>query len=95
MNKYEGVFIVDSQLSEDAQKKKSEAIQETVKKLDGTIDGIEAWGRKKFSYRIDKKREGVYYLLRFQAQPDAIAKLYKTYRLDESILRVMIVNAKR
>ena len=93
MRKYEGVFIIDPQLSEDEQKKKTQVIQEAIKKLDGQVDGVEPWGKRKLAYRINKKNEGAYYLMRFQIASDAIAKLYKAYRLDDSILRVMIVNS--
>ncbi|MFH1406587.1 MAG: 30S ribosomal protein S6 [Candidatus Omnitrophota bacterium] len=93
MRNYEGIFILNPQLTEDEQKKRTQTIQETIKKLDGQVDSVEPWGKRKLAYRINRNNEGAYYLMRFQISPESITKLYKAYKLDDSILRVMIVNS--
>ena len=93
MNKYEAMFIVNPNLSEDQRKNLFNVINETVTKQQGEVSnsGLFAEKRKLF-FPIAKHNEGVYYLLSFSAPPAAIKELNHAYKLNEDILRVLISN---
>lgn len=94
MKSYEGIFVVDPELSEPDQEKVRESIEELIKKNQGTVDHVEKWGKRKLAFRLHKRHEGVYFVVRFTALQETVAKLEKADHLKESIIRSMIVVAE-
>ncbi len=90
MKKYEGMFIIKSDLAKEALDKTITQVQEIIKKQKGSLDNIKEWGKQKLAYPIKKHKEGVYYLIDFHIDTDAIAKIRRSFSLNESILRVLI-----
>jgi len=92
MNKYEAMFIIKADLSEDDRKTLLGQIQEAVVKNNGQIVNIAVWSEKRrLSFPIKKQQEGVYYLADFNAPAEAITRLKYTFKLNEQILRVLIL----
>ena len=91
MNSYEAVFILSAALDADAAEKTVEDIKSVITKNKGEVADVQNWGKKRFSFLIKKQVEGYYYLANFQIDPLMIKKLESTYRLNDSILRVLIV----
>src|SRR5690606_32421480 len=58
----------------------------------GEIVRSEIWGRRKMAYEVKRFSEGNYILLRFTAPPDFVAKLESTFKLNESIIRYLVVH---
>ena len=55
----------------------------------GKIREFENWGRKRLAYTVEKSKIGYYAIYRFDAPSDFVAKLERTYSLDEHILRYL------
>lgn len=95
MNKYEAMFIIKPDLSEDEKKALYNQINEAVVKDNGTVSQANVWAEKrKLCYPIKKYQDGTYYLMDFNAEQEAIAKLRHAYKLSEYILRVLITKSK-
>lgn len=94
MGLYEGLFIVQPDLSEETQKNVFTQIESPITKQGGTIETAQEWGRRPLAYPIRKKKEGVYYLVRFQLDPKGIAPLRKGYSLNEMILNSLITRVE-
>jgi small subunit ribosomal protein S6 len=93
MNKYEAMFIVKPDLSEDDRKTLFNFIGETVTKHGGMISNSGVWAEKrKLYFPIKKQGEGVYYLLSFALPPKAVKDITHAYGLNENILRVLVSN---
>lgn len=91
MNKYEAMFIVKPDLSEEEAKGVHAAIKDAIAKNGGTVASADVWSeRRRLTFTLKKQQEGVYYLVKFSAPSDAVAKLKYAYGLNESILRVLI-----
>lgn len=94
MNKYEAMFIVRPDLSEADKKALFAQINDVITKNDGNLSAAAVWQeRKKLLFPIKKYREGLYYLAAFSLSPLAVAEIRHTYKLNESILRVLITKA--
>lgn len=91
MRDYEGIFITRSNLTDETSQKLLSLIEGEISKNGGKIENVEKWGKKTTAYSIDKNKEGIYYKLDFKIEPEKINELKKTYRLNEDILRLMIV----
>ena len=89
MGLYEGMYIFNAALSEDARKKSFEKLTSGIIEQGGEIRHVMDQGRRKLAYEIGKKREGYYYVLYFTAPTPAIKELWKEYRLQEDLLRFL------
>lgn len=91
MTNYELMFIIDPTLEDE----KKEAIVETVKGIieaDGTVGEVDVWGLRKLAYPIQKKNEGYYVVVTFQASPELPKELDRRLRISEVVMRHLIIN---
>lgn len=91
--RYEGFFILDPDLSEEAVSKVQAQVADQIVKLGGTVERQQPWGKRRLAYRVRRRRDGFYVLILFAAGPAAIAALDQWCALHESILRRLIVRA--
>jgi len=95
MHKYEGMFIFKPDLTEDQRKALVVQVGEVITKNGGKMGTMDIWSeRRKMMFNIKKSEEGVYYLARFELPTDAMGKIKYAFKLNESILRVMITAQK-
>ena len=92
MRNYEGVFIINPELSNDNSKGVVTQIQELVSKNGGRNDGIQEGGKKRLAYKIKKKQEGNYVIMNFQLESKSVKKLEQTLRLNDHLLRFLLIN---
>ena len=91
MNKYELMFIIDPTL-EDATK---EAVVETVKGIiaaDVEVQNVDIWGMRKLAYPIQKKNEGYYVVVEFDASADLPKELDRRLKISDDVMRHIIIN---
>ena len=92
MRNYEGVFIINPDLSTENAKGVVTQIQELVSKNGGRVDGIQEWGKKRLAYKIKKRQEGNYVIMNFQLDSKFAKKLDQSLRLNDNLLRFLLVN---
>jgi len=91
MNKYEAMFILKPDLSEEERKTLFHQIGDVVVKNQGTVSEAAVWAdKRKLVFPIKKQSEGLYYLMGFEINPAAIDKLRYAYKLNEQVLRVLV-----
>jgi len=86
---YEALFVIDP-AKEESLKEVAETITGTIAKNNGRVGKEANWGRQRLSHAIKKSREGVYYKIDFSIDPSKIQTINSAYKLNASILRVMI-----
>lgn len=91
MNKYEILYIIDNGADDEAKNAIVDKFSELIPQLGGTVDTVDKWGTKKFAYPIDYKTEGYYVLMNFEADSTVPAELDRQLRINESIVRSMII----
>jgi len=91
MNQYETVFILTPVLSEQQMKEAVKDYEKFIKADGGKIVSKEDWGLRKLAYPIQKKSNGFYNLIEFQAEPSLIADLELKFKRDERVLRFLTV----
>lgn len=90
---YEGIFVLDGELPEDAVTKTQTQIAEQITKLGGTIERQEPWGKRRLAYRLRKRRDGFYLLIVCRLPASAVGTLDAWCALQETILRRLVVKA--
>ncbi len=91
MRNYETLLILDPDIAEEDIDKEIEKIKGYVEESDGNIVELDKWGVRRLAYAIRKKRQGFYVLIKFAANPPSIQGVDSSFKLDESILRYIIV----
>jgi small subunit ribosomal protein S6 len=91
MNKYEMMFIVKTTLDEEAANKVSKVYEDIIKSMKGKLTDSKNLGNKKLAYPIKKEATGYYYVFNFEATPEIVAEVDRKARIDESVLRHMII----
>ena len=89
---YETLIILKS-IGTDAELSQAAAqTEEAVKKLGGKIVKATAMGRRRLTYRINHQAEGSYHLIQFELEAERIEELKRAFRLNERIIRFLILN---
>jgi small subunit ribosomal protein S6 len=57
----------------------------------GSVEKVDVWGRRRLSYDIAKKSEGIYAVVDLTANPAAVKELDRQLNLNEGILRTKIL----
>jgi small subunit ribosomal protein S6 len=92
MSNYEGVFILDPDLAGDASKNAVTLIQELITKNGGRVENLQEWGKKRMAYKIKKRQDGHYVIMTFHLDPKSVKKVDQNLRLNDQVLRHMLVN---
>lgn len=92
MKNYEGMLIIRPDLNEETMKAVTTQIADTLLKSNGQIEEAKIWGKRQLGYPIKKFKEGLFYLIFFKANPETISEIRKEYKLNENILRILIIN---
>jgi small subunit ribosomal protein S6 len=90
---YEGMYIINASLSEDARQKALKKITDAIEEKKGKIEKIHEMGKRKLAYEINKKREGFYYLVYFTLSSTQIDEIWKEYQLHEDLIRFTTLKA--
>ena len=67
MNKYETIFLISNQITEEQRKSIITKIAELISK-NGTITNKEELGEKKLAYEIRKHTQAFYYIINFESE---------------------------
>ena len=95
MKKYEAIFILDIRKVDDEGKGFSEEFGKNLESWGGKLVEANPMGRKQFAREINKRKAGIYSDYLFELDPLKVAQLRTQYKLDERLIRLMIVNFER
>ena len=87
--KYEAVYVFDSTLEDTAINDKLGRFH-TLLGNPGDLE-INHWGRRQLAYPIGRRESGYYAVARFSAEPTALPEYERALKLDEGIVRHLII----
>jgi small subunit ribosomal protein S6 len=91
MRRYEMMIILDPSLEERTVQPSLDQFLKVVTTAGGSVDKVDVWGRRRLSYEIDKKSEGIYTVVDLMAEPDAVKELDRQLNLNEAVLRTKVL----
>ncbi len=91
MRHYEVMVILDPDLEERTVAPSLETFLNVVKADGGTVDKVDIWGRRRLSFEINKKAEGIYAVLDLTCNPSAVQELDRQLNLNEAVLRTKVM----
>ena len=91
MRPYESTFILIPTLDEKGVAQEVTSIKELITSHGGEITSEKEWGRRRLAYPIRDFQEGVYHILRFQLGNEGLQELYRSFKLNENVLRSLVI----
>jgi len=94
MNKYEGLFILNTAGKEEGVKDALDKISNEITAVGGKIETVQKMERKPFARVADKRHaSGFYANVIFDATPAVVAQLQNKFKLNEDVFRVLFTIA--
>ena len=94
MNKYEIMFIVKPDMEEAAIKKEAESMKKVLTDKKAKVIEEKAMGQRELAYEIRKYNTGYYYLFVVEANAEAEQEFSRVARINENLLRHLIVKVE-
>jgi small subunit ribosomal protein S6 len=91
MRHYELMVILDPELEERTVAPSLETYLKIVKESGGRVDKLDIWGRRRMTFEISKKSEGIYAIVDMHCDPAAVKELDRQLNLNEAVLRTKVV----
>src|SRR5438309_2966863 len=88
---YEILLLLDPELPEERQSEIVSRTRELIERGGGKWRSHDPWGRRRLAYEIDHKAEGVYHLLTFDAEPEALAEVSRVLKITDGVMRHLAV----
>jgi small subunit ribosomal protein S6 len=92
LRQYEIMIILPPNLEEEVAAGATERVRGYVTSRGGEVHSLELWGRRRLAFPIQRYREGIYHVGRFSLAPEQAVELDRSLRLNEQILRHLIVS---
>ncbi len=88
---YEVMVILDPDLEERTVSPSLDTFLNVIRTSGGNVEKVDVWGRRRLSFEINKKVEGIYAVVDLQAEPAAVLELDRQLNLNESVLRTKVL----
>ena len=94
MRYYETLYLIRPDLEVDDYRRVIEKYNKLIEDNKGVIITIDEWGKRTLAYEVEKFKDGFYVLVRFCGNPDLPEKLLNDFRLDERVLKFIVIKLK-
>lgn len=91
MASYEVMYILVPNLEDEAYAALNQRFSDVIVENGGQVDKMDVWGKRRLAYEIKKWREGYYVVTYFEAPAAAVKELDRVLRINEDVLRHIIV----
>lgn len=95
MRDYEIVYIFRSSLTSEEVEARVERYHAIIADGSGEVTASAHWGKRQFAYPIRKQKNGYYVVVQFTSGPESLTELERVLKLDDDVLRYLVVIAER
>jgi small subunit ribosomal protein S6 len=69
----------------------AEFVSNLIKKNGGNVEKVDRWGKRHLAYPVKKQADGNYVLINFEADPAVIKEIDRVMKIQDDILKHLIV----
>jgi small subunit ribosomal protein S6 len=91
VTKYETTFILEPGLDENRVQEEVDRVTQWITDLGGEVLEVQRWGKRRLSYEINRRRDGIYTLLVYQGPGPTVKEVERRLKLNEAVMRVLTV----
>ncbi len=90
MTKYEMLYLLNSEMSEEAREAEIQKYADIVTSMGGVVENVEKMGVRKTAYAINYKNDAFFVLMTFNADGKVVNELNRIAGISGDVLRRMI-----
>jgi small subunit ribosomal protein S6 len=90
MRKYEVMYLISPQLSEEELNQLTEDLKKDIESLGGEVQTVDNWGKRTLAYPVKKFNDGYYVVMTFLFPQNQLPEFERRLKLREKVLRYMI-----
>ncbi len=91
MRKYEIMYILRSNLEQEAIKEEVEAAKNIITSNNSKVVDVKEWGLRELAYEIEHNKKGYYVVMNVEATKEAINEFNRIAGYSEKIIRHIVV----
>jgi small subunit ribosomal protein S6 len=91
LRSYECAVIFAPGVNDEGLRDESQKFVNVIVSNGGEMTALETWGKRRLAYEIDHHADGHYFFFKFRGADPALTELGRQMRIDENIIRHMIV----
>ena len=91
MRHYEVMVILNPDLEERTVGPELDKFLKVVKDSGGSVEKVDIWGRRRLSFEMAKRWEGIYAVIDMTSEPAAVLEMNRQMNLNESIMRTKVM----
>ena len=88
---YEIMIILDPAQDERTVAPSLDKYLDVVRKEKGNVDKVDIWGKRRLAYPIQKKEEGIYFVVDFTCESATVLEVDRLLNLNDSVLRTKVL----
>jgi small subunit ribosomal protein S6 len=88
---YELMVILDPDIEERTVPPLLDQFLNVVRTAGGSVEKVDIWGRRRLSYEIAKKVEGIYAVVDLTSEPAAVQEVDRQLNLNDGVLRTKVL----
>jgi small subunit ribosomal protein S6 len=92
MNRYETVLIIDPDANEADEQAILDRIRTLISQDGGRLIVFDDWGRRKFAYEIQKKKQGHYIRIEYGGSGNLVSAIERFFKIDTRVIKFMTIN---
>jgi small subunit ribosomal protein S6 len=94
LRNYEFVYIISPEIEQEDLESATDKVGQMIVDRGGQVLHLEAWGRRRLAYPIQKFHEGHYMVAQVQLEPETISELKERLALNEEVIRYLLVRTE-
>ena len=91
MRNYEIMYIIRPNIEDEARKELVERFNKILTDNGAKITESKDWGKRRLAYEIKDYRDGYYQIINFKAEPVAVQEFDRLAKINDDIIRHLIV----
>lgn len=91
---YESMYVIDANLTDDQVDSIIAKYTKLVADQDGEVRAVGRWDKRRMAYEVKGRREGLYILMFFEAEPNVTRELDRVYRISDDVFRHLITRVE-
>ena len=95
MRSYEVTLAFQPESNEEIRKATLESLEGIILDAKGRMEDLNQIGMRKFTYEIEKAKEGFFVLARFQIESSQISRIREFLNSDKGIVRAMLTKQRK
>jgi small subunit ribosomal protein S6 len=88
---YELGIVFSPEASEEQTKAILERMTQIVQANGGQVVKVNAWGRRRLAYPIERHRDGLYFFLDLSLTPQTVVELDRSLKVSEEVIRHLLI----